>query len=61
MIAFATSDASSTLLSRPKLTRMVPSAYSCGTPIAFMTCETCVFTESHAEPVEIDIHFKSSR
>ena len=45
--AFAIIIASSSVLSLPNEIRIVPSEYSDGTPIALITCETSVFTESN--------------
>ena len=59
--AFAIIIASSSVLSLPNEIRIVPSEYSDGTPIALITCETYVFTESQAEPVDIQIPIKSKR
>lgn len=59
--ALAIVTASSSVLSLPNEIRIVPSEYSDGTPIALITCETSVFTESQAEPVDIHIPIKSKR
>ena len=60
MMASAIIRASSSVFSLPSDTRIVPSVYSCGTPIALITCEIWVFTESQAEPVEMAIPFEAT-
>ena len=51
---------SSSVFSLSNEIRIVPFATSSGNPIAFSTCETCVFFESQAAPVETAMPRKSS-
>jgi len=50
-----------TVLLADNAMRIVPIAYSCFNPIDLSTCDTSVFTVSHAAPVETHIPIKSKR